>query len=691
MAISDEQAKSILDSVLNIDPIQQAKSTATGALQGVFLEWADETGAYLKSSFEKGEMSESAYKESLKELRDFDVQQMQENPVAYFTGKIVGSAIAANVPARYIAPFATSLRTLFPALVGEGAVIGGLTGAGSAEEGESRIERAKSGAIQGAILNPVFYTGINYAKKPVGYLFNQAKEIFRRNVQDLPDGQLAIVIRDMAERAKVTPDDIVEAVINGRIPAETNRATSEIAMLVGKQGEGPSQIISGAAERRIAEGREKVKETLTEDLFPTSGGTNILEEMQERKDFAQERISKLYDDAYKEGELINEKGPTLLLEELQDVFKRFPEQARSLKKAILADQGVSPFFKFKKVKNEQTGETEEIAEWAMIPTIEQVEIVRRSLKDLAAPVMEGGSKSSIIRGAAIEKEKALRNIMDDTFPELKLARQEAADQIRTYGPSSRQEVRGAYEQGKKALTKDPEQVEIEFEKIVERGLPDEISAYRAGIMSKLKFTLNTPRVGSTINNLADETSNAGSILRIVYPEDKFDEILRILENTRASQFLGKKQFEQSITGDVTGERGKQIGVSDAYNMTEAVMGNPFAQAQLVVKFLNKNFQGRLSPENMERYAKFLVEEDPEKVRRIFNSIPDEEDLADRIMTTIRRNATLSGAATELLATPEGKLEAMEQAPKIPSEIKKLAETVKKETIPKILNVSPPRL
>jgi hypothetical protein len=687
MAISDQEAKSILDSVLNIDPIQQAKSTATGALQGAFLEWADETGAYLKSSFEKGEMSELVYEQTLRELRDFDLKQMQANPVAYFTGKIIGSTIAAYVPARYIATFATSLRRLFPALVGEGAVIGGLTGAGSAEEEESRIERAKSGAIQGAILNPVFYTGINYAKKPVGYLFNQAKEIFRRNVRNLPDGELALVIQDMAKTAQVTPDDIVQAVIDGRIPAETNRATTEIAMLVGKQGERPSQIISEAAERRTAEGRKEVKETLTKDLFPTSGGANILEEMQDRKDFAQERISKLYDDAFKEGELIDE-GPTLLLGELQDVFKRFPDQARSLKKAILADQGVAPFLKFKKVKNEQTGETEEIAEWAITPTIEQAEIVRRALKDLAAPIMEGGSKSSIIRGAAREKEKALRNIMDDTFPELKLARQEAADVFRAYGGTK---DFGAFDQGRKALSKDPDAVEIEFEKIVERGLPDEISAYRAGIMSKLKFTLNTPRVGSTIDNLADETSNAGSILRVVYPEDKFDEILRILENTRASQLLGKKQFQQSITSDVLGERGKQVGASDVYNMTEAVMGNPLAQAQLVMKFLNNRLSGKLSPENMERFAKFLVEEDPEKVRRIFNSIPSEEDLADRIIKTIRRNATLSGAATELLATPEGKLEAMEQAPKIPSEIKKLAGTVKKETIPKILNVSPPRL
>ena len=687
MAISDEQAESILNSVLNIDPIQQAKSTATGALQCVFLEWADETGAYLKSSFEKGEMSELVYEQTLRELRDFDLKQMQANPVAYFTGKIIGSTIAAYVPANKIAPFATSLRRLFPALVGEGAVIGGLAGAGSAEEGESRIERAKSGAIQGAILNPVFYTGINYAKKPVGYLFNQAKEIFRRNVRNLPDGELALVIQDMAKTAQVTPDDIVQAVIDGRIPAETNRATTEIAMLVGKQGERPSQIISEAAERRTAEGREEVKETLTKDLFPTSGGANILEEMQDRKDFAQERISKLYDDAFKEGELIDE-GPTLLLGELQDVFKRFPDQARSLKKAILADQGVAPFLKFKKVKNEQTGETEEIAEWAVTPTIEQAEIVRRALKDLAAPIMEGGSKSSIIRGAAREKEKALRKILDDTFPELKLARQEAADVFRAYGGTK---DFGAFDQGRKALSKDPDAVEIEFEKIVERGLPDEISAYRAGIMSKLKFTLNTPRVGSTIDNLADETSNAGSILRVVYPEDKFDEILRILENTRASQLLGKKQFQQSITSDVLGERGKQVGASDVYNMTEAVMGNPLAQAQLVMKFLNNRLSGKLSPENMERFAKFLVEEDPEKVRRIFNSIPSEEDLADRIIKTIRRNATLSGAATELLATPEGKLEAMEQAPKIPSEIKKLAGTVKKETIPKILNISPSRL
>jgi len=686
MAISDEQAESILNSVLNIDPIQQAKSTATGALQGAFLEWADETGAYLRSSLEKGEMSEQAYEQALQELRDFDLKQMQANPVAYFTGKIIGSSIAANVPARYIAPFATSLRRLFPALVGEGAVIGGLTGAGSAEEGESRIERAKSGAIQGAILNPVFYAGINYAKKPAGYLFNKAKEIFRRNVQNLPDEQLSLVIQDMAKTAQVTPDDIVQAVIDGRIPAETNRATTEIAMLVGKQGERPSQIISEAAERRTAEGREEVKETLTKDLFPTSGGANILEEMQDRKDFAQERISKLYDDAFKEGELIDE-GPTLLLGELQDVFKRFPDQARSLKKAILADQGVAPFLKFRKVKNEQTGETEEIAEWAVTPTIEQAEIVRRALKDLAAPIMEGGSKSSIIRGAAREKEKALRKILDDTFPELKLARQEAADVFRAYGGTK---DFGAFDQGRKALSKDPDAVEIEFEKIVERGLPDEISAYRAGIMSKLKFTLNTPRVGSTIDNLADETSNAGSILRVVYPEDKFDEILRILENTRASQLLGKKQFQQSITSDVLGERGKQVGASDVYNMTEAVMGNPLAQAQLVMKFLNNRLSGKLSPENMERFAKFLVEEDPEKVRRIFNSIPSEEDLADRIIKTIRRNATLSGAATELLATPEGKLEAMEQAPKIPSEIKKLAGTVKEKTKEKIINVSSPR-
>ena len=680
MVISDEEASSIAQDLFKINPIQRVKSTATGLVQGIFLDWADEAGASLATSFENGELSEEAYDQSLRELRSFDKEQLAKDPISYFTGKLAGSILQAVIPARIISSFATNAARLYPALVAEGAVIGGLQGAGSAEEGESRIGRAKSGAVQGAILNPVFFAGINYGQKPVGWLFNKAKDAFRKKYQDLPSQELASVITKMATNAQVHPDDIIAAVIAGRIPAETNRATTELAMLIGKKGEEPSQIISGAAEKRIKEGREQTKETLTADLFPTSGETNILKEMRDRKRGEKKRISGLYDDAFKEGQLIDETSP--ILGELQDIFKRFPDQARVLKKAILADRGVSPFFKFKKVENEQTGETEEIVEWAAIPTVEEVEIVRRSLRDLSAPVFEGGSKSSIIRGAAREKDERLLDLMDGPFPELKIARQEAADVFQVYGGTGEKDL-GAFDRGIQALTKSPDYVEIEFEDILNRGLPDEISAYRAGIMAKLKVTLNTARVGSTIDNLADETSNAGQILNIVYPPEKFDEILRILGNTRASQLLGKKQFGQSITGDVLGARNKEAGApSEMFTAGRALMGDQLAIAQLAMKFMKNNLSdGTLPKEEMARFARFLVEEDPVKVKRIFDSIDSEEELAERITRTIRNNATLSGAATELLATPEGRYEAFD----VISEIAKMVTPKTKEKILKSTN------
>ena len=680
MVISDEEASSIAQDLFKINPIQRVKSTATGLVQGIFLDWADEAGASLATSFENGELSEEAYNQSLRELRSFDKEQLAKDPISYFTGKLAGSILQAVIPARIISGFATNAARLYPALAAEGALIGGLQSAGSAEEGESRIGRAKSGAVQGAILNPVFFAGINYAQKPVGWLFNKAKDAFRKKFQDLPSQELGSVITKMATNAQVHPDDIVAAVIAGRIPAETNRATTELAMLVGKKGEEPSQIISEAAERRIKAGREQTKETLTEDLFPTSGETNILKEMRDRKRGEKKRISGLYDDAFKEGQLIDETSP--ILGELQDIFKRFPDQARVLKKAILADRGVSPFFKFKKVENEQTGETEEIVEWATIPTVEEVEIVRRSLKDLTAPVFEGGSKSSIIRGAAREKDERLLDLMDDPFPELKIARQEAADVFQAYGGTGKKDL-GAFDRGIQALTKSPDYVEIEFEDIVNRGLPDEISAYRAGIMAKLKVTLNGNRAGSTIDSLADEASNAGQILNIIYPPEKFDEILRILENTRASQLLGKKQFGQSITGDVLGGRGDEAAApSEMFTAGRALMGDQLAIAQLAMRFMkNKLSDGTLSKEEIARFARFLVEEDPVKVKRIFDSIDSEEELAERITRTIRNNATLSGAATELLATPEGRYEAFD----VISEIAKMVTPKTKEKILKSTN------
>ena len=77
----------------------------------------------------------------------------------------------------------------------------------------------------------------------------------------------------------------------------------------------------------------------------------------------------------------------------------------------------------------------------------------------------------------------MREILNDTYPELKIARQEAADVFRAYGGSGSKDF-GAFDKGRRALTKTPDDVEIEFEDIVNRGLPDEISAYRAGIMAK---------------------------------------------------------------------------------------------------------------------------------------------------------------------------------------------------------------
>lgn len=185
----------------SVPQISPLASAAIGAGQGVTFDFGDELLAALRAPF-----SEKTYRELQQEGETLATQAAEQNPISYYTGNI-GAGVAFNPLAKTVGAAAKGVGTLAtkgsetvakiakaaPAVgrivqMGtEGAIYGGLLGAGQASADDDLLKEIGSGAISGAVVGTALGGAIQGAKAllPSAKRFKDVNVI--KTVEDIID------------------------------------------------------------------------------------------------------------------------------------------------------------------------------------------------------------------------------------------------------------------------------------------------------------------------------------------------------------------------------------------------------------------------------------------------------------------------------------------------------------------------
>ena len=275
-----------------------------------------------------------------------------------------------------------------------------------------------------------------------------------------------------------------------------------------------------------------------------------------------------------------------------------------------------------------------------MPTLEDAEIIRRALRDEASGLYQAG-KGTRAEGFATA-ESTLKSQLDESYTGL--------EQVRSLA-RTRRLVRDQFEEGRKALSKDADEIEIVFGRLQESS-PEAADAYRAGVMAAINNRLR--RSPQLMGRLADPDRQEGSILRAVFPEDQIEDVARRLEIAGRA----KETEQQVLFGSQTAPQqaaAAQIGTrTSAEDILRMSQGDIFAMTQQAGRLIAQAAPNLNDRERMQ-VVEALMSQDPDLVRR---ALTDRDALGKLYDRTAQVMNTLGfagrGAAVQQIAPEFGR-------------------------------------
>lgn len=589
------------------------------ALQGTSFKFADEAEAYLRSL--SGENYDTALTDIRGKIKDYEKSRPVESGAIELSAGIPMALAASWLTGGTATPVVA--RTLLPTLArvaGVGAVQGGLTGAGGAEgDAFSRLVGGTTGFVTGGLVAPAVVGGM---KLVGGTILDPMMDYTRRKFGDRGAKIVETEIQRIQQQTGLDPDQIVQKIAGGEILAENPNILGIVRAYASGGGDASRTIRESLTTRPVAL-RQKTIEQMASEL---NAGTepNVL------KKFAQSEVERttarnaLYNKAYDEGGVITEE----MLNSLTDAMQRSPSAYELINKLSQAQLKTKPFFTMN-----EAGEVTFIRP----PTIRDMEIARRGLKaDINRKYTSGEGD---IAKELQPYEETLRGLINKSAPAVGEARAQAAsDKLTT----------SSFNEGKNAFAKSPDQVQIDFEKLMTAS-PEAVSAYRAGIMAQIRNKMSMGGRTSMMANLENIESKEGQILRIIYPQDKVDDILKLARVAAQSQKASGTVLGGSPTAQTLMES-KNIGMNISPEEIGSVLsGNAFTTLRVASKIVQKNAPN-LTPEQKQQVAQVLVSEDPALVS---NALRDQSGMAilqKRLQTLGNTFARTSGGLLTAPAT-----------------------------------------
>ena len=571
----DETIINVMQQEYGGAPKQRLRTMA----QGLTLGAADEIEAALRAP-----LSSRSYDEILADIRGKLANYRESNPISSMGYEAGGAALPAIGSALLAAPTGGgSVAAVAPSLArigGMAALEGGAYAFNTGEGGfTERASRVPGGAVTGAIGGVVGGAAMRGAGGALNTLTDAARRVIGGRGSTVVENE----IQRLARQTGKTANEIADDILAGRILAENE--TIKAAVRAYRAGGGDaSRIITQAMTPRPAQTRAQAMDEMRKYLSDVAEPSAL--QAQRRSDEAARAAERA---AY--GQFRNMPAPQAVVDELAASLKRVPSAAEEVAIALRAETGAAPFFQIA-----QDGSVK----FSRPPTIPEAESIRRAIANRVTGLYrEGmGGAGEAVKGV----ERSLRGLLDVEVPQLGATRAQAAA-IRGQ--------RDAFEAGRTALAGDINEKLGDFAKITN---PDEINAYRAGVMAALEARAATGSRQSMIRSLADEGQKEGRLLREVLPQGALDDVLRSLETARASQVTTDYVLGGSPTADTMMEaarRGMDVSFAD---ITGALRANPDSMIRIASNIASR-FTRDLTDAERARVASILVSTDPDLVRR----------------------------------------------------------------------------
>ena len=555
--------------------------------QGLTLGFADEIEAAARSAISSGR----DYEEIRNEIRQKIAAYQQANPGEALTMEILGAA--APTAAMLLIPGGQGAGAANLARLGGmagakqvakvGAVEGGATAYGTGEDGMLddllRIPTGSAlGAAGGVATKPVFDV--------VGSLATGLTNTARTMFGDRAGSAVQAEVNRLAAETGKTSDEIINDLMQGRLMSENETLIKSLRAYMAKGGEAGAKITT-TIPQRAASTRQEAMGMLQEGMTP--GITdNVFAAAKQSEEAFKRAQSADYNRIFQSGQAVSAD----ITDTMAEALVRLPNAQEALSKVYKARGNLVPFYKF-----DDAGQLSIVRQ----PTLEDAEIVRRAIDEATGKAFREGEGA--VGEALSPLENRLRSQLNEESPELANVRQN----WRVLNQS-----RDAFKLGRQSLAKSVDEMEFEFQKLVDSENEGAIRMFRAGVMDALR---NKAKTSPTLfERLGDADRKEGALLRIVFPEDQIDDVVRSVQTAGQAQRVKQKTMDASPTSIDLGAQQRIGDYVSAGDVQGALSGNP-RDIMRVGSGIVQSMSPDLTDKERKQVIDIIMTDDPDVLRR----------------------------------------------------------------------------
>jgi hypothetical protein len=587
-----------------VEPTAPVESQrARTAAQGLTFGFADEVEAFIRSGF-----SDRQYDEIRDELRAKLTAYKKANQGEALTYELAGAlvpSIALSMTGFGAPAGGANLMRTGKVLLGESAASAIGYSEGDLSASQSQLE-ALGNTAQGVGFGAVVEGGVRLT----GPIFGKVINFVRKKFGDKADNAVQAELLRLVEETGKSVDEVIADVAEGRIMADNMTLVNSIKAMVNEGGLTKAEILASSAGR-AASTRTAAQEELKGALAPQFQDPNVIRAMKQSDEQIKAQERKGYQEVFEGGAAV----PASLQEQMLSVIQRMPQAADELV-SIYRARNIVPLF-----KKADDGSIE----FVRTPSLEDAEILRRTLKDISKGQFDAGRGTM---GAIVsDLEKSLKTPIDAASPELASVRQQFA---------TNSTARNAFNLARnKALTMNVDELSY----IIEQMAPEALEAFRAGALDALNNQAR--KSGVMLRDLANEDKQIGAALRVILPPQQADSVLgavgRAAEATQVAQRVRPEFGSPTQALQRQQEKmGSRVSAEDALRGSQ---GDMFSLIRILRDTIPSG-KG-LSDEQMLQVVKVLFSEDPTLVE---TALKDKRALGELLRKAEAAVSTLATGA-----------------------------------------------
>lgn len=583
--------------------------------QGALLNFSDEAIAGIKSIFTPGK----TYDEIVQLERGILAQARDKD------GSLKYEIGGATVPALLALPFTGG--TSVPLTFGRVALMSGGQGLVASYGGQEEQIKPLEVAVE---------TGLATAAGPIFAKLTQAiggiaKKGFEKGYGAIM-GNLNKKVEDkiveIAGKADISTDDIIEAVAQGKIiPEITENMAQSIRALYAKST-ASGAILQPAMQKRATELPKKVTDDLQKSLAKDSPTGNILQDIQLKEKKLKDLESRAYKRIFAQNKNINNPEMDNLV--LQVVNNIDPKAITKDINLINKMKGLPEVFKKQKDGTYTLNRN---------LSLEEAENAYRVVRDFGQALSKKDGKFTVATGVN-DLAKALKSKIDEISPALARTR---AQYKKIFDGKER------FEEGTKLLGLSADKAEIEINRILNMKDPDALKAFTAGIASNIRSALDKRGgKGAFVRRLNIPDSKERRILARIIPDDELENILtgaKVATDAMDTKNIVTKGSGTAFTvgraEDVKPTKATKIGA----DLMEAISyNNPIAGIR-VIKNLIPDLSSKMNDKQLKQLAEILIEEDADVIKDALTNAESRRLMMNKL--TRLANTIITGETTTI--------------------------------------------